>query len=80
MEIELLFFGSIQDVIGKRTEKVTLNSSSSIKEFRVFLEEKYPKLKTLSQFSIAINMEYATDEQLIENGDMVALIPPVSGG
>lgn len=80
MEIELLFFGSIQDVIGKRTEKVTLNSSSSIKEFRVFLEEKYPKLKTLSQFSIAINMEYATDEQLIKNGDMVALIPPVSGG
>jgi|TARA_B110000902_G_scaffold231667_1_gene274092 molybdopterin synthase sulfur carrier subunit len=80
MEIELLFFGSIQDVIGKRTEKVTLSSSLSIKEFRVFLEEKYPKLKTQTQFSMAINMEYATDEQLIENGDMVALIPPVSGG
>ena len=80
MEIELLFFGSIQDVIGKRTEKVTLSSSLSIKEFRVFLEEKYQKLKTQTQFSMAINMEYATDEQLIENGDMVALIPPVSGG
>ncbi len=80
MEIELLFFGSIQDVIEKRTEKVNVNSLSSIKEFRVFLEEKYPKLKRHAQFSIAINMEYATDEQLIKNGDVIALIPPVSGG
>ena len=42
--------------------------------------EKYPKLKTQTQFSMAINMEYATDEQFIKNDDTVALIPPVSGG
>ena len=29
---------------------------------------------------IAVNEEYALDEQVINKGDVIALIPPVSGG
>lgn len=80
MEIELLFFGSIEDVIGKRSDIISINNVSTIKELRVFLKDNYPKLKSQTQFSIAVNMEYATDVELINNGDIIALIPPVSGG
>ena len=29
---------------------------------------------------VAINQEYATDDQAIHPGDEIAIIPPVSGG
>jgi molybdopterin converting factor subunit 1 len=45
------------------------------------LAEQYPRLQPLvSVLAIAINREYAQADQVIQDGDEVALIPPVSGG
>ncbi len=29
---------------------------------------------------VAVNEEYATEDRILEEGDLVALIPPVAGG
>jgi molybdopterin converting factor small subunit len=34
----------------------------------------------MSSYAIAINESYATDDMLIQENDVVAIIPPVSGG
>lgn len=45
------------------------------------LQKTYPGLGRLgSALAVAINREYATPDQIIQDGDEVALIPPVSGG
>jgi molybdopterin synthase sulfur carrier subunit len=49
-------------------------------ELRIWLEENYPKLKSLRSFMIAINNEYASADAKINAGDEIAVIPPVSGG
>lgn len=45
------------------------------------LQQEYPSLTPLAPaLAIAVNREYAAPETLLNDGDEVALIPPVSGG
>jgi molybdopterin synthase catalytic subunit/molybdopterin converting factor small subunit len=45
------------------------------------LQEQYPGLTTIAPtLAVAINREYAAPDQVLNDGDEVALIPPVSGG
>lgn len=45
------------------------------------LQEQYPGLAKIAPvLAIAVNREYATPDRLLQDGDEVALIPPVSGG
>jgi molybdopterin synthase catalytic subunit/molybdopterin converting factor small subunit len=45
------------------------------------LQERYPRLAPLVPvLGVAINREYASPDQVLQEGDEVALIPPVSGG
>lgn len=37
-------------------------------------------LETMDHVMIAVNEAYVSDDELIKEGDTVALIPPVSGG
>lgn len=45
------------------------------------LQEQYPGLSRLAKaLAVAVNREYADDDRVLQDGDEVALIPPVSGG
>ena len=45
------------------------------------LATTYPAVfPNASNLVIAVNQEYATPETILQQGDEVALIPPVSGG
>lgn len=80
MQIELLFFGIIEDIVGMRSKKMSLETSTTVEELNNHLQELFPALKRQANYAMAINMEYATNETVINNNDVVALIPPVSGG
>lgn len=77
--IRVLFFAHIQDAIGK--ESIVLEDGPlTVSDLKAKLLSEY-QLKQLEQIMFAINEEYAaSDDELIQNGDVVALIPPVSGG
>ncbi len=80
MQIQLLFFGITSEIIGKRSDDITVLEGITIGELKATLMLEYPKLKNYNSFSIALNTEYAIDDIILKNGDTVALIPPVSGG
>ena len=80
MQLQLLFFGITSDITQKRSDKITVSEGITIGELKEKLVLDYPKLKNYNSFSIALNTEYASDESILKNGDVVALIPPVSGG
>jgi len=80
MKIEVLFFGITTDIIGEKSILFEISNGVTVSDFKQKLLETYPKLKKHQGFSIAVNMEHATDSTTINNGDTIALIPPVSGG
>lgn len=80
MEIEVLLFGITTDIVGQKSILLEISDRITVADFKQKIIKHYPKLSTHNSFSVAVNMEYATDEVVINNGDVIALIPPVSGG
>ncbi|WP_456275312.1 molybdopterin converting factor subunit 1 [Bacillus sp. AK128] len=76
--IQVLLFANLKDQAG--SEKLTIEATQlTVKELLQTLEEKY-SLTSLEQVMVAVNEEYSVGEDIVKSGDVVALIPPVSGG
>ena len=80
MSITILFFGMATDLVGTTSSTIPLSEEISLEAFKFRLFETYVGLKNLKQFAIAINEEYALENSVVQPGDTIAIIPPVSGG
>jgi molybdopterin converting factor subunit 1 len=80
MKITTLFFGITADLIGETEQELVLEKSIAVGAFKLILKEKYPQLKNIDSYAIAVNEIYAEDAFILKEGDVVAIIPPVSGG
>lgn len=80
MKIKILFFGIARDISGKGSTEISLNEPISLEGLKILLESKYPKFSVINEFTLAVNEAYAHEDYQLNNGDVVAIIPPVSGG
>lgn len=80
MNIKTLFFGITTDLINASEIQIIVDEKTSIKKFKAVLKEKFPKLENINSYAIAVNEEYAEDDFILKENDIVAIIPPVSGG
>jgi molybdopterin synthase sulfur carrier subunit len=80
MKIKILAFGITRDILGGSTLEMQIPAATRVADLRSSLYAQYPALMQLNNLAIALNTEYASDEQVIEERDEVVLIPPVSGG
>lgn len=78
--MRVLAFGIAKEIFGGASVEVLENTTLSVAGLQAILEERYPRLKQLSSFMIAVNGEYSQPGTIIHKGDEVAIIPPVSGG
>ncbi|QPA33066.1 molybdopterin converting factor subunit 1 [Thermaerobacillus caldiproteolyticus] len=75
--ITLLFFAHLQEAIGQ--ERIEMQYvPQTVKELKQQIETRYGI--DLRHVMVAVNEEYAREEQQLKPGDTVAFIPPVSGG
>lgn len=76
--IRILFFADLQEKLGK--DKLEYECGSiTIRELKEQLKAVYG-LFEIDQVMIAINEEYAMEDDMVKPNDTVAFIPPVSGG
>ena len=80
MNINILAFGVAKDIFGGSTVQVELENDATVYNLKYLLEHRYPALKELASYMIAVNNQYALPEDNIHGHDEVAIIPPVSGG
>jgi len=79
--MNILLFGITREIVGASSLDIPLQSDvRTVADLKSLLVEKYPKLEGLRSLAVAIDKEYADDEQLLEGSTEIALIPPVSGG
>lgn len=77
--IDVLFFAQIQETVGK--SKITVAAEEmTVRELKNKYLSTYDIAHLLDEAMVAINEEYASDEAIVKAGDVVAFIPPVSGG
>jgi molybdopterin converting factor small subunit len=80
MKIKFLLFGITTDLLEASSLTFEASKNSSVKNLKDDLLAKYPQLENINSYAIAVNENYANDDVVLEENDVVAIIPPVSGG
>ena len=80
MKVKVLFFGVAKDISKVNSLDFELRKDSSVMDFLQILKERYSGFTAINDFSIAVNEEYAQSDVILSEADVVAIIPPVSGG
>ena len=79
MKVKVLFFGATADVIGERAIEIDLTENETAEKSFACVVEKFPQLKS-HKLLFAVNQEYANGDEIIGNGDELAIFTAVSGG
>ena len=80
MEIMLKYFGIIADVTQKKEELFFIDDKSiTLKLLQSEIEIKYPKILVIN-YSIAVNKKFLQNDIFLKNNDVIAFLPPFSGG
>jgi molybdopterin converting factor subunit 1 len=80
MKLRVLAFGITKEIAGASGFNIEVSETSTVGTVRKMLEEKFPELKQLACLRIALNNEFAEENQTVGAEDELALLPPVSGG
>ncbi len=81
MRVTVLFFGVLKEMLASESQKLDLAPGATVDavldHFQALLPEQ---AKLWSALAIAVNRTYAARGAALQDGDEVALLPPVSGG
>jgi molybdopterin converting factor subunit 1 len=85
MRVKVLYFAVLRDLCGQVAEEIELPAGESVGGLLKLLESRSATGKAVankvwSAIAVAVNQEYAQGSLVLQDGDEVALLPPVSGG
>jgi molybdopterin converting factor subunit 1 len=81
VQVRVLFFGLLTDVIGRRSDTLSLPDGATLHDLLAHYQSNFPRLKGFaSSLAVSVNQNYAPLSASLSEGDEVALLPPVSGG
>jgi len=81
VQLTVLLFASIAEAAGARRIELPVEPGDTVAVVRDRLIERYPQLsRFLPTLLYALDEEYVREDQPVQPGATLALIPPVSGG
>lgn len=80
MVLQVIYFAAVRDLVGLSEERIEVSDAElTVARLVEILLERHPRLST-DGVRIAVNEEFAEPATPVRDADVVALIPPVSGG
>jgi len=82
VHIEIEYFGGARELTGQRQETLVLQPpDAGLPALVALLAERHPRLSPLlSRVRLAVNDEFVDATATLQDGDRVAVMPPVAGG
>jgi len=80
MNITVLFFASLAEKTQQGQQQLSLADNLSLSDLYTQLQQQYGFELDTSKVRVAINDEFASWDDAINDGDTIAFIPPVAGG
>lgn len=79
--MQVILFGISREIVGTKTLQVEpAERIQTVGGLKQWMKQKYPQLERLTSLAVAVDNEYADDDQRVSDENEVAIIPPVSGG
>jgi molybdopterin converting factor subunit 1 len=81
MRVKVLFFGACREAAGRGEWECELAESADVARAFAAVKESFPELERFERAALfAVNEEHARRDQALNDGDTLAIFPPVSGG
>lgn len=82
MTLEVLYFAVVRDRVGRDSERLQPPESvRTVAELASWLATRHPPLASaLPHVRFARNLAFASGDERLADGDVVAIMPPVAGG
>ncbi|MDQ2652543.1 MAG: molybdopterin converting factor subunit 1 [Chloroflexota bacterium] len=81
INVDLRFFAAMREALGRSSERLSVPAGTTAGALLDRLVAEQPKLDRMrSVVMVMVNQSYASAETVLNDGDEVAFIPPVSGG
>jgi molybdopterin converting factor subunit 1 len=81
MQVRVLFFGRLKDIVGRTEEQAELSEGARVEDLFERYGRTFPELAKFRASVVAsVNQEFAEWRAPLASGDEVAFLPPVSGG
>ena len=81
ISVKVLYFGQAREAAGTAEEVLSLPSGTSVRDVVRRSATAHEPLRGLSRtLKVAVNEEIAHPGDVLSDGDVVALLPPVAGG
>ncbi len=81
MNVTVRVFAGLRAIVGDRDLLISLPDGATIALLRDQLAEEYPALEGMvSTLVTAVNSDEQPPEYVLHDGDLVDVIPPISGG
>ena len=77
MSVHVKYFASLRDRIGRSDDTVLIKGTTTVENI---WRDATQHMERSPQLLVAINHEYATFKDVVQDGDEVAFFPPVTGG
>lgn len=77
--MKVLLFAGLKQKVGSEFITVPLEDTLDVMSLRQNIETVEPSLNG-EVYMVAVNENFVRADYVVQNGDTVALIPPVSGG
>jgi molybdopterin synthase catalytic subunit/molybdopterin converting factor small subunit len=81
MKVRVIYFGMLKDAVGRQLDDVSVPEGSTLADLlndRISQTPVIDNFRTVLAFSV--NQDYAQLGTVLNDGDEVAMLPPVSGG
>jgi molybdopterin converting factor subunit 1 len=81
IKINVLLFGACREVAGAEELNFALTAPTDVAGAWREIKIRFPNLERFERSALfAVNEEHARKEQALNDGDTLAIFPPVSGG
>ncbi len=81
MKIKLKVFASLKDICGFSEKELIVSDSIRVNEVLELVTKVNDELSSRKDtLLVAVNEEYCQIDTMLNDGDIVAIFPPVSGG
>ncbi|QHH88989.1 molybdopterin converting factor subunit 1 [Bacillus pacificus] len=77
--ITILLFANLREEVELDRFVISEKEEMTVQQLKEWLKANY-SLQSLDRVMVAVNEEFVTNDEMIQAGDIVAFIPPVSGG
>ncbi len=81
--VEVRFFAMLRKLSGAASKEYAVAEPITVLELKEMIAEEIPALAEVlggRSVLVSVNEEFARDDELVADGDIVGLLPPFSGG